>query len=67
MAKNTLKFADVSKKTAAELTARLAEIDQELFNLRFQLATRQLSDTSKVKKAKLERSWILTALNSKSK
>jgi large subunit ribosomal protein L29 len=65
MAKNTLKFADIAKKTPAELNQRLAEINQELFNLRFQLATRQLSDTSKVKKVKLEKTWILTALNSK--
>lgn len=63
MAKNTVKFQDISKKTPEELNQRLAEIDQELFNLRFQLATRQLSDTSKVKKVKHEKAWILTALN----
>jgi large subunit ribosomal protein L29 len=63
MAKNTVKFQDISKKTPEELNQRLAEIDQELFNLRFQLATRQLSDTSKVKKVKREKAWILTALN----
>ncbi len=63
MAKNTVKFQDIAKKTPEELNQRLAEIDQELFNLRFQLATRQLSDTSKVKKVKREKAWILTALN----
>lgn len=65
MAKEKLKFQGVASKTEAELNTRLKEIDQELFNLRFQLATRQLSDTSKVKKVKLEKAWILTALNNK--
>lgn len=63
MAKNTVKFQDITKKTPEELNQRLAEINQELFNLRFQLATRQLTDTSKVKKVKREKAWILTALN----
>ncbi|MHB0858393.1 MAG: 50S ribosomal protein L29 [Anaerolineae bacterium] len=40
---------DLSK---GELTTKVDEMYQELFNLRFQLATRQLADTSRVKQVR---------------
>jgi large subunit ribosomal protein L29 len=46
--------------TDDELDARLADSRQELFNLRFQLATGALENTSRVAQAKREIARILT-------
>ena len=40
---------DLSKKSLAELEALLVEAKKELFNLRFQNATNQLDNTSRIK------------------
>ena len=40
---------DLSKKSLAELEALLVESKKELFNLRFQNATNQLDNTSRIK------------------
>ena len=39
---------DLSKKSSAELEALLVESKKELFNLRFQNATNQLDNTSRI-------------------
>jgi large subunit ribosomal protein L29 len=39
---------DLSKKSLAELEALLVESKKELFNLRFQNATNQLDNTSRI-------------------
>lgn len=39
---------DLSKKSLAELEALLVEAKKELFNLRFQNATNQLDNTSRI-------------------
>ncbi len=60
MAKNTVKGADVRAKTDKELEARLAELNKERFNLRFQKATNQLQNTARVKHVRKEIAQITT-------
>ena len=42
------KFTDIKDLSTAELTAKEQEYRQELFNLRFQLATGQLENTARI-------------------
>ncbi|NOY46523.1 50S ribosomal protein L29 [Deferrisoma camini] len=46
----------------AELRAREQELRQELFNLRFQHAMRQLENTARIRQVKREIARILTVL-----
>jgi large subunit ribosomal protein L29 len=55
-----LKARDLRDLTNDELTRRLAETRQELFNLRFQAATGALENTTRLKLAKREIARILT-------
>ena len=48
--------------TAEDLSQQLHETYQELFNLRFRLATKQLRDTSQVSKVKRDLARIKTVL-----
>jgi len=45
-----------------ELTRSLDELYQELFNLRFQAATRQLSNTARIREVKRDIARIKTVL-----
>ncbi|MER3448813.1 MAG: 50S ribosomal protein L29 [Chloroflexota bacterium] len=49
----------------AELRQRLAEARQELFNLRFRHATRQLENTAELQKVRRRIARILTVLREK--
>ena len=49
MKETTKKLAD---KTSQELNAQLKELKSELFNLRFQNATNQLDNTSRIKEVR---------------
>lgn len=51
-------------KSADELQGKVAELKKELFNLRFQKAQGELSNTSRFRVAKREIARILTALRS---
>jgi large subunit ribosomal protein L29 len=46
-----MKVKEIRELTSAELVAKEKELREELFNLRFQLATGQLTNTSQIKKA----------------
>lgn len=46
-----------------ELPAKIEAAYQELFNLRFRLATRQLEDTSQVRKARKQVARLKTAMS----
>ena len=59
MKKNT--FSDLS---AAELNDKVLQLNEELFNLRFQLATGQLTDTTAIAKTKRDIARAKTALRS---
>jgi large subunit ribosomal protein L29 len=48
--------------SAEELLEALAEAKKEQFNLRFQVATNQLDNTSRIKEVKTEIARILTVL-----
>ena len=62
MTKNTVKAADIRAKTEKELEARLSELRKEQFNLRFQKATGQLANTSRVTLVRKEIATILTII-----
>ncbi len=62
MGKNTVKTADVRIKTDKELDTRLAELNKERFNLRFQQATGQLANTARVAHVRKEIAKISTVV-----
>ncbi len=47
-----MKTADVKLLSTGEIEAKLADSRQELMNLRFQIITGQLTDTSRLKKTR---------------
>ena len=51
---------EVRKLTEAEISKKIEEIRRELFDLRFQQATRQLSKTHRFKEARVELAQLLT-------
>ena len=54
--------AEIRELEADELTEALADAKEELFNLRFQLATNQLDNTSRFKEVKKEIARIRTIM-----
>ncbi len=57
--------SDVRLKTADELSDELAKLKKEQFNLRFQKATGQLENTSRVRIVRREIARIQTILREK--
>jgi large subunit ribosomal protein L29 len=55
-----LKGPEVRNLTADELTQKLAEAREELFNLRFQHATGALENTSRIKDVRRDIARMLT-------
>ena len=53
---------EMRELTTEEMVQKLDETYQELFNLRFQLATKQLSDTSRLAKVKSDIARLKTVL-----
>lgn len=62
MAKSQIKAADVRLKTDKELEDRVLELSKEQFNLRFQKATGQLTNTARVTAVRKEIAKIKTVL-----
>ena len=56
------KFTEIKDLSTVELNAKEQEYRQELFNLRFQLATGQLENTARIKQVRKEIARIKTAL-----
>ncbi len=54
--------SEIRESTVADLEQRLKETRQELFNLRFQLATGQLDDTGRIKAVKKDIARVLTEI-----
>ncbi len=52
----------LNELTHDELEEKLADSKEELFNLRFQLATNQLDNTARIKAVKKEIARILTVM-----
>ena len=56
---------DLRNKSGAELNEELVAAKKELFNLRFQNATNQLDNTSRIKDVKKNIARIMTVISSK--
>ena len=56
---------DLKTKSAAELNEELAAAKKELFNLRFQNATNQLDNTSRIKEVRRNIARIQTVITEK--
>lgn len=56
---------DLRKKSAAELNDELVAAKKELFNLRFQNATNQLDNTSRIKEVRKNIARIQTVITAK--
>ena len=62
----TTKFVeDLKAKSAAELNVELVAAKKELFNLRFQNATNQLDNTSRIKEVRKNIARIQTVIAEK--
>ncbi len=58
---------ELKAKTVAELNEELVAAKKELFNLRFQNATNQLDNTSRIKEVRRNIARIQTVITQKSK
>ncbi len=58
---------DVSKLSDVEIKEKIDFTRRELFDLRFQLATRQLTETHKFKKARVQLAQLLTIQGERSR
>ncbi len=58
---------DVSKLSDSEIKEKIDLTRRELFDLRFQLATRQLTETHKFKKARVQLAQLLTMQGERSR
>ena len=58
---------DLKTKSAAELNEELVAAKNELFNLRFQNATNQLDNTSRIKEVRRNIARIQTVITAKGK
>jgi large subunit ribosomal protein L29 len=57
-----MSLLEIRELTNEELMETLTELKEEQFNLRFQVATNQLDNTSRIKDVKKEIARILTVL-----
>ena len=60
-----MKAAELRDLSESELQKRLNDSRQELFNLRFQLATRKLENTSRIRIVRKDVARILQILNAR--
>ena len=60
-----MKAAELRTMTPDELNAKLAELKEELFNLRFQLEIKQLDNPHKIKDVKHDIARVMTVLREK--
>ena len=60
-----MKAAELRTMTPDELNAKLAELKEELFNLRFQLEVKQLDNPHKIKDVKHDIARVMTVLREK--
>ena len=60
-----MKATELRKMTAEELTEKLGELKEELFNLRFQLEVKQLDNPHKITEVKHDIARVMTVLREK--
>ena len=62
-----MKPEELRSKSAEELNAAVADLNQELFNLKFQLHTGHLENTSRIPQVRKEIARIKTVLQQKNR
>lgn len=60
-----MKISEIREITSEQLDAKLKELKEELFNLRFQLAINQLENTNRIGEVKKDIARVMTVLNDK--
>ena len=60
-----MKANELRAMSAEQLTAKLGELKEELFNLRFQLAINQLENPHKINDVKHDIARVMTVLREK--
>lgn len=60
-----MKISEIREMTSEQLDAKLKELKEELFNLRFQLAINQLENTNPIGEVKKDIARVMTVLNDK--
>ena len=60
-----MKATELRDMTTEQLNAKLGELKEELFNLRFQLAVNQLDNPHKITSVKHDISRVMTVLREK--
>jgi large subunit ribosomal protein L29 len=60
-----MRAADLRELTEEELQAKLKELGEELFNLRFQLSSQQLENTARVRETKRDLARVKTVIREK--
>jgi large subunit ribosomal protein L29 len=58
-----MKISEIRAMSREQLEAKLKELKEELFNLRFQLAINQLENTNRISDVKKDIARIMTVLN----
>ena len=62
-----MKAAEIRELSAEDLAAKLKEAREELFNLRFQMATSQLDNTARINEVRKNIARIQTVLTEQAK
>ena len=60
-----MKASELRELTTEQLVAKLGELKEELFNLRFQLEVQQLENPHKIKDVKHDIARVMTVLREK--
>ena len=60
-----MKPSEIRELSADDLQSKLKEAREELFNLRFQMATSQLDNTARVRQVKKDIARILTEMRAR--
>ena len=60
-----MKISEIREMTSEQLDAKLKELKEELFNLRFQLAINQLENTNRIGEVNKDIARVMTVLNDK--
>jgi large subunit ribosomal protein L29 len=60
-----MKAADLRELTAEELQAKLKELEEEVFNLKFRVASQQLENTARLKESRRDIARLKTVMREK--
>jgi large subunit ribosomal protein L29 len=60
-----MKAADLRELTAEEMQAKLRELEEEVFNLKFQVASQQLENTARLKVSRRDIARLKTVMREK--